>query len=121
MESSWGEPYSVPEDEKGLCRGYNTQSHVTQSSYKSVYLLTTHLICELFEIVVLFKNFKCWQEYTQRVPQAFLNIANKQKKMQEKNLSRPIFAEKFEENVCKMKMASDSHTLTFGGVGFAHF
>lgn len=94
---------------------------MTQSSYKSVYLLTTHLICELFEIVVLFKNFKCWQEYTQRVPQAFLNIANKQKKMQEKNLSRPIFAEKFEENVCKMKMASDSHTLTFGGVGFAHF
>lgn len=34
----------------------NAKSHVTPSSYKSVYLLTTHLFGELFEIVVYLKT-----------------------------------------------------------------
>lgn len=42
---------------KGTMQGLQyAKPHVTPSSYKCVYLLTTHLICELFEIVIYLKT-----------------------------------------------------------------
>lgn len=73
----------VPGDGKGVCRGLQqAKSHVTQvvtRLFTPSNLLTTHLFCQLFDTVFYLRFFLCWQEYTQRISQAFLNTASKQR------------------------------------------